>query len=109
MIEQDDAEKSLEFLRTAAMKIEGLVLDAKAKARKAKYVHALAIVRLDNANTPHKVPATVRKEHALTDPEVQQALKEADEADAKLISHNAQCDAAKERIMLFKAQVRDRM
>jgi hypothetical protein len=99
--------KSLEFIRKASLEIGELTLDAKRKARKAKLEHAKAVVNLDNANTPHKVPATVRKEHALADPEVQEALKEADEADARLISHNAECDWDKERIMLFKALVKE--
>jgi Tfp pilus assembly protein PilN len=100
--------KSLEFIRQASIELEGLVLDAKSKARKAKYTHALAVVRFENANTTAKVPATVRKEHALADPEVQEALKEADEADARLIGHNAQVDFCKEHVMLFKATERGR-
>jgi dethiobiotin synthetase len=92
---------SLEYLRNAALELEGLVLDAKSKARRAKYEHALAVVNLENANTTQKVPATVRKEHALANDAVQKALKEADEADAK-------CDVKKEHIMLFKATARDR-
>jgi hypothetical protein len=107
MIEAKDALESLNRLRIATRNLGGLVLDAKEKARTAKYKLALAVVRLENANTTTKVPATVRKEHALADPEVQAALKEADEADARLISHNAECDWDKERIMLFKALVKE--
>ena len=108
MIEAKDAIESLAYLRQAALDVEELVLDAKSKARKAKLEHALAVVRLENANTPSKVPATVRKEHALTSDAVQAALQEADEADARLISFNAKCDWHKERIMLIKALVKER-
>jgi hypothetical protein len=100
--------KSLEFIRQASIELEDLVLDAKRKARKAKLEHALAVVHLDNANTPTKVPATVRKEHAFTSDAVQAAFEEADQADAKLIGHNAQVDFCKEHVMLFKATERGR-
>jgi hypothetical protein len=109
MIEPIDALESLNRLRAAIRKMGDLVLDAKHKARIAKHKLALAVVRLENANTAQKVPATVRKEHALADPEVQQALKEADEADARLIVLNAECDWDKERIMLFKALTKERL
>jgi hypothetical protein len=109
MIEPLDALESLNRLRAAIRKMGDLVLDAKHKARIAKHKLALAVVRLENANTTQKVPATVRKEHALADPEVQQALKEADEADARLIVLNAECDWDKERIMLFKALTKERL
>jgi hypothetical protein len=109
MIEPLDALESLNRLRAAIRKMGDLVLDAKHKARIAKHKLALAVVRLENANTAQKVPATVRKEHALADPEVQQALKEADEADARLIVLNAECDWDKERIMLFKALTKERL
>jgi hypothetical protein len=98
--------KSLEFIRKASLEIGELTLDAKRKARKAKLEHAKAVVNLDNANTPHKVPATVRKEHAFTHYAVQAALEEAEEAEANVISHNAQVDFCKEHIMLFKATER---
>ena len=105
---EEAAWQALEYLRQAALDLEGLVLDAKESARKAKYEHALAVVRLENTNSPTKVPATVRKEHALANDTVQAALKEADTADARLISHNAKCDVKKEQIMLFKVTARDR-
>jgi hypothetical protein len=100
--------KSLEFIRQASLDLEELVLDAKRKARKAKLEHALAVVHLENANTKNKVPATVRKEHAFTVDAVQAAFEEADQADARLIGHNAQVDFCKEHVMLFKATARDR-
>jgi hypothetical protein len=109
MIEPLDALESLNRLRGAIKRLGEIVLDAKEKARVAKYKLALAVVRLENANTTHKVPATVRKEHALADPEVQEALKAQDEADARLIVLNAECDWDKERIMLFKALTKERL
>jgi multidrug resistance efflux pump len=107
MIEPQDALESLNRLRAAIRKLGEVVRDAKEKARIAKYKLALAVVRLENANTATKVPATVRKEHALTDPEVQEAIKAQDEADARLIVLNAECDWDKERIMLFKTMVKE--
>lgn len=109
MISTDAAEKALDFLRRTALQMEEKTREAKAAARKAKYVHALAIVRMENANTPNKIPATVRKEHALADDEVQAALKEEDEKAAELIGINAQRDAARDTIILYMSMVKDRM
>jgi hypothetical protein len=108
MINPDDAEKALEFLRKSSMQMERTVLHAKESARKAKYTQALAIVRMANANG-EKVPATVRKEHSWADSEVQAAFKEEDEAAAKLIGIDAQRDAAKTTISLYQSMVKDRM
>jgi hypothetical protein len=109
MIEPHEALESLNRLRGAIKRLGEIIRDAKEKGRLAKYKLALAIVRLENANTPTKVPATVRKEHALADPEVQEAIKAQDEADARLIVLNAECDWDKERIMLFKALAKERL
>jgi hypothetical protein len=108
MIDPEDAEKSLNYLRRTAMGMEAVVLSAKEAARKAKYTQALAIVRMANANG-EKVPATVRKEHAWADPEVQEAFKAEDEAAARLIGIDAQRDAAKTTISLYQSMVKDRM
>jgi hypothetical protein len=109
MIEPHEALESLNRLRQAIIKKRGLLRVANEKKRIAKLTFARAVVRLDNANTTTKVPATVRKEHALTDPEVQEAFKEEDEAAANLIILDAECDWDKERIMLFKALTRERL
>jgi hypothetical protein len=108
MIDPDQAEKALEFLRRTSIGMEKLVLNAKEAARKAKYTQALAIVRMANANG-EKVPATVRKEHSWADSEVQEAFKAEDEAAAKLIGIDAQRDAAKTTISLYQSMVKDRM
>jgi hypothetical protein len=108
MINPEDAEKSLDYLRRTAVGMERIVLSEKEAARKAKYVQALAIVRMANANG-EKVPATVRKEHAWADPDVQEAFKAEDEAAAKRIGIDAQRDAAKTTISLYQSMVKDRM
>jgi hypothetical protein len=108
MIDPEAAEKALDYLRRTSVGMERLVLDAKESARKAKYVQALAIVRMANANG-EKVPATVRKEHSWADPEVQAAFQEEDAAAAKLIGIDAQRDAAKTTISLYQSMVKDRM
>jgi hypothetical protein len=109
MISTDEAEKALDFLRHTAMQMEKKTRDAKAAARKAKYEMALAIVRMENANTSTKVPATVRKEHAIAEDNVQAALKDEDEKAAELIGINAQRDAARDTIILHMSMVKDRM
>lgn len=108
MINPEDAEKALDYLRRTAVQMERLVLAAKEAARKAKYTQALAIVRMANANG-EKVPATVRKEHSWADAEVQAAFQAEDEAAAKLIGTDAQRDAAKTTISLYQSMVKDRM
>jgi hypothetical protein len=110
MIDTEAAEKSLNFLRKTALEIEELERDARAMARKAKLVQALAIERMGKVNdVTSKIPATLRKEISWADSEVQEAFKEADEADAKLISLNAQRAAAKDTIILHMSMVKDRM
>jgi hypothetical protein len=109
MINSETAEKALDYLRRTSVQMEGLVLEAKEAARKAKYTQALAIVRMANANTQDKVPATVRKEHSWADDEVQAAFKEEDEKAAKLIGVDAQRDAAKTAISLYQSMVKDRI
>lgn len=109
MISTEAAEKALEFLRKTARDYEDVVYRALESERKAKLQIALAIVRMENANTPTKVPATVRKEHALSELEVQEALEEADKAAAHRIGLDAQRDAAKNTLMLHMSMVKDRI
>src|SRR6185369_14511396 len=108
MINPEDAEKSLDYLRRTAVQMERLVLNEKEATRKSKYQMALAIIRMGNANG-EKIPATVRKEHAWGDKDVQEALKQEDEAAAKRIGVDAQRDAAKTTISLYQSMVKDRM
>jgi hypothetical protein len=108
MIDPTTAEEALTLLRKTAHEMENNVLEAREAARLAKYKQALAIVRMEMANGP-KVPATVRKEHALADDEVQEALKKANEKDAYLIGIDARRDAAKTTISLYQSMVKDRM
>jgi hypothetical protein len=110
MIDTEAAEKALNYLRTSAVEMEVLERNAKAAARKAKLVQALAIERMGKVNDPNtKVPATIRKEISWADTEVQEAFKAADEADAHLIGINAQRAAAKDTIILHMSMVKDRM
>src|SRR6185503_8516286 len=108
MINPEDAEKSLEYLRRTSVQMEQIVLKEKETARKTKYTLALAMIRMANANG-EKIPATVRKEHAWADSDVQTAFKEEDEAAAKRIGIDAQRDAAKTTISLYQSMVKDRM
>lgn len=109
MISTEAAEKALEFLRKTAVDYEDIVYAALETERKAKLQIALAIVRMENADSKAKVPATVRKEHALADDEVQEAIKEADQAAAHRIGIDAQRDAARSTLMLHMSMVKDRM
>ena len=108
MIDPDDAERALDFLRKSSMQVERLTLEKLEAARKAKYTQALAIVRMENANGT-KIPATVRKEHSWADSEVQAAFEAEDKAAAKLIGLDAQRDAAKTTISLYQSMVKDRI
>jgi hypothetical protein len=101
------AEKALSYLRQTAVSMEDLVWAARDAARLVKLKHALAIERMGNANG-EKVPATLRKEIAWADLEVQEAVKTQDKADAVLIGTNAKCDAAKQTISIYQTMVKDR-
>jgi hypothetical protein len=54
------------------------------------------------------VPATLRKEIAWADLEVDEAVKTQNKADAVLIGTNAKCDAAKQTISIYQTMVKDR-
>jgi hypothetical protein len=107
-VDSRPAEEALARLRSQARDMEANVLDARDKARLVKYKHALAIERMGNANTPEKIPATLRKEIAWADIEVNEAVQEANKADAKLIGINAKCDHDKTVISLYQTMVKDR-
>jgi hypothetical protein len=107
-VDSTGAEKALSYLRQTAVAMEDLVWEARDAARLVKLKHALAIERMGNANTPEKVPATLRKEIAWADLEVDEAVKTQNKADAVLIGTNAKCDAAKQTISIYQTMVKDR-
>jgi hypothetical protein len=107
-VDSTPAEEALTRLRNAARQMEMLVQNARDAASLVKLKHALAIERMGNANTPEKIPATLRKEIAWADLEVQEAVKAANKADAVLIGINAKCDVDKTTISLYQTMVKDR-
>ena len=105
MLDSDEAEKALAFLRESANQIGPLTRQAKLKAHMLKYVEALLVKGQENAG----VPVTLREKYARADDRYLEALQEEAEAAAELIGLNERRDTAKITISLFQSMLRDRL
>lgn len=105
MIDQEEAEKALAFLRETAGKVTALTKQARLKAHMLKYVEAYLVKGMSNQG----VPATLQKDYARADDRFKEAFQEEAEAAAELIGLNERRDTAKITISLYQSMVKDRM
>lgn len=105
MINEEEAEKALEFLRESAKMVLPLATQMKQKAHASKYIEGILVKALANQG----VPATVRKEYARADDRYVQAGNEEAEAWGEWVSLQERRDTARITISLYQSQVKDRL
>lgn len=105
MIDEDEAEKALDYLRRSAENVLPICKQAKLKAHMVKYMEGLLIKGLANQN----IPVTIRKETARADDRYIEAGNEEAEAYAEWISLQERRDTARITISLYQSQVKDRL
>lgn len=105
MIDPDDAETSLNYLRLTASDVGTLTQQARDKAMMLKHVEALLIKSHHLAG----VPATVCQSYARAEDRWKEAAQEDAAAAGELAKLDSERDTAKTRIMLFQTMVKDRL
>lgn len=105
MIDPEQAEASLEYLRKTAADIGKLTTQAREKAAMVKHVEGLLVKAQHNG----KIPVTVARDYARSSERYLEAITEDAIAAGELAKLEAERDAAKIRIMLYQTQVKDRM
>lgn len=105
MIDEEEAEAALEFLRESAKNVLPIAKQFKLKAHRVKYTEALLVKGQANQN----IPVGVREKYARADDRYIEAGNEEAEAWAEWISLQERRDTARITISLYQSQVKDRL